>query len=48
MVGRPCVAYEVPAAWKLAIEPASVIPSSMTWPFVASRYESTRSESTGS
>ena len=44
----PCVAYDVPAAWNEAIEPASVMPSSRTWPSVASRYDSTRSESTGS
>ena len=44
----PCVAYAVPAAWKLAIEPDSVIPSSRTWPSVASRYDRSSSESTGS
>ena len=36
MVGMPCVAYAVPAAMKDDIEPASVMPSSRTCPFVAS------------
>ena len=31
-IGTPWVAYDVPAAMKLAIEPASVIPSSRIWP----------------
>ena len=36
-VGWPTVAYEVPAAVKVAIDPASVIPSSIIWPSTASR-----------
>jgi hypothetical protein len=48
IIGSPWVAYDVPAAWNEAIEPASLIPSSRTWPSRDSRYESTRSASTGS
>ena len=40
--------YEVPAAIQEDIEPASVIPSSKTCPFLSSRYELNCSESTGS
>ena len=36
IIGRPCVAYAVPAAMNEHIEPASVIPSSRIWPSFAS------------
>ena len=37
IIGSPHVAYEVPAALKLAIAPASVMPSSRIWPSALSR-----------
>jgi len=37
IMGTPCEAYEVPAAMKLAMLPASVMPSSRIWPSLASR-----------
>ena len=48
IIGSPHVAYAVPAAVQLAIEPASVIPSSRICPSLASLYDSTIAASTGS
>ncbi len=42
------VAYAVEAAVNDAIAPASVMPSSRSWPFCASRYDSISAASTGS
>ena len=48
IIGWPHVAYAVDAAVNDAIAPASVMPSSRSWPFFASRYESISPASTGS
>jgi hypothetical protein len=48
IIGWFHVAYDVPAAVSVAIEPASVMPSSRMRPLLASRYDSRSSASTGS
>ena len=47
-MGCAQVAYDVAAAVKLAIAPASVMPSCRIWPRGDSRYESCIPASTGS
>ena len=37
IIGTPWLAYDVPAAMKLEMLPASVMPSSRIWPSFASR-----------
>ena len=46
IIGSSCVAYDVPAAMKLAVDPASLIPSCRIWPLVASLYDRNSSRST--
>jgi hypothetical protein len=47
-MGTPRWAYEVAAAMNVAIDPASVMPSSRIWPSFASVYDSSSWASTGS
>ena len=47
-IGTPRVAYDVAAAVHDAMEPASVMPSSSSWPSIDSWYESSSLWSTGS
>ena len=46
IIGSSCVAYDVPAAMKLAVEPASLIPSCRICPLVDSLYDRKSSRST--
>ena len=46
IIGSACVAYDVPAAMKLAVDPASLIPSCRIWPLIASLYDRNSSRST--